>query len=122
MFTLDVPLLTELNPDCTFVAALASGGMAVRSASTAELLLLDGDLRVTATVPLPGLSKDTVVSVSERAGQIAVHTKDALEMFDLGGRLVHRIEHGELDPAAPCAWSGDGTLLWTVVPDEDPDC
>jgi len=82
------------------------------------VILLDSDLRPTATVPLPTLADGAMVSVSEQSGLVAVSWDAGLSVFNLTGRQVYHLDHGRLDPAAPCAWTGCGALLWTVAPAE----
>jgi len=121
VLTLDVPLSAELDRDWRFVAALPSGGMVVQAALAEQLLLLDRELRVSATLRWPELPSDSEVAVCERTGRVALHAETALEVFELSGRRIHRLEHGDLTPAAPCAWSADGALLWTIVPGAEPE-
>lgn len=116
VLAVDVPLLTELPLGWRFSQALPSGGMAVTSEATGEVLLLDGDLRVTIAVPLPGVPDGARVSVSEQAGLVALTSDDGLAVFDLTGRPVYRLDHDGLDNPDPCRWTDDGALMWTVLP------
>lgn len=105
------------------VTPTSSGALLVHAKGRTGVTLLSADLSVQRTIEVPELCEAKAMALCDERGLLALPGRGAVRVFSLAGDLLWSLDYR--NPARESAWttchfSGDGRLLWVLVPNGEP--